>query len=1407
MKLSELFNFFIIINITIKSCSTKIHIYKKRELYTVNEITIKIIGNGTQKILYPFFRDKPNEILVNGIPYPLGPNNTITDLENEENNITMKWNYNLKDCKEMFSDLDNLVDIDLTYFDSSEVTSMLLMFYDCKNLKSFKAEEIITSSVNDLGSMFYNCQSLTSLDLTSFDTSNVINLSSMFFNCKSLEYLDISSFDVSQVTSLGYLFTNCLSLTSLDLSNFNTINVKSMVSMFSHCSSLISLNLSNFETSLVERANSMFLNCTKLKYLDISNFNATLFNEISFFLSNCEELEYINLKNIITGINTNINVMAEGISSDLTFCSKNENFSHIFIEKLNNKGCIMNDCLNDWKIKQKKLIGDKNICVYNCSEYEAYYQFQNKCYSECPKGTYSSSKNKYICKIQCQKDFPFEKNEKCFSNCSAKEFLDNECLINYKSIDSKQYIINTIENAIIKGYLDSLITIINNEKQDIFINDSNKEIYTITSTYNQKNYNYDNGETIINICECENILKRQYNIDNNKNLIIYKMEYYFDSFLIPIIEYEIFHPETKEKLNLEYCIDEMIQINIFVEILEENLYKYNPFSDYYKSECYPDNSTCGDENILIERIDEFNKNNLSLCENNCKYKSYNSNNQRVICECKIKTNFSPLSEILNSQNKLLFKIENLPSKTDIITNNNINIISSISQINDYSESYLEEKDCFFVEKESKDCNNTIEFKDLIEKKYFPRKKKFAIDKVFELYSTEFKNKNIDKEQIIEGEDIIFQMTTTERQNYYYQNSLYNNISSINLSECEKTLQNKWGIKEPLIIYKIDIKENNSVSTQVEYEIYNPISLEKLNLSDCNQIEIYTPIHLDEDTYNLVNNLKAQGYDFFNSNDDFYNDICSSYTSLHNTDVTLNDRKNDFYNSNISLCEENCEYKNYNTESLKAKCVCNIKNEIKSELNSKFFPNIIVEHFYKVEKYTNIRVFICSKKIFDFKKLKKNYGNYIILFIGLIFFILMISVFLTIKKKLRNIMEIIFYKYRTVLEQFNSKEISKGKKIEDKNNKKGKPKIKSINRKSKKNEKEKNKKVLNQLSSNLYYLINNPKKKNNNKINKYKIKNKGKNSFRNKEKILSNNFNKNLSSYNSQSINKKESGMNIININGIFISSNKMSNFNINSKIEKNNIKDNNNKNEIIEKIINFVPEKKRYTFFVDDELNSLEYKYAIKIDFRSFWEFYLSLLKQTNLIIFTFFVYNDYNIFLLKLSLFLLSFALFFFMNALFFSDDSMHQIYKDEGDYDIIYQFPQMLYSTIVSQIISSLLEILSLSQDEVLSLKEKGDIVNIKKEIKKINKYIKIKCSIFFLIGIILLFLFWYYLTAFCTVYYNTQIPLIKNTFISFITSMIYPLIFNLIPAIFRIIGLRYKIKCHYVFSKIITKIIELL
>ena len=50
------------------------------------------------------------------------------------------------------------------------------------------------------------------------------------------------------------------------------------------------------------------------------------------------------------------------------------------------------------------------------------------------------------------------------------------------------------------------------------------------------------------------------------------------------------------------------------------------------------------------------------------------------------------------------------------------------------------------------------------------------------------------------------------------------------------------------------------------------------------------------------------------------------------------------------------------------------------------------------------------------------------------------------------------------------------------------------------------------------------------------------------------------------------------------------------------------------------------------ELNDLDYVVALKLDKRSLIEIYWSILKREHLIIFTFFVKNDHNIFYIKIS-------------------------------------------------------------------------------------------------------------------------------------------------------------------------------
>ena len=211
----------------------------------------------------------------------------------------------------------------------------------------------------------------------------------------------------------------------------------------------------------------------------------------------------------------------------------------------------------------------------------------------------------------------------------------------------------------------------------------------------------------------------------------------------------------------------------------------------------------------------------------------------------------------------------------------------------------------------------------------------------------------------------------------------------------------------------------------------------------------------------------------------------------------------------------------------------------------------------------------------------------------------------------------------------------------------------------------------------------------------------------------------------------------------------------------------------------------------DQELNTLEYEIAIIIDKRTYLQYYWSLLKKKQLILFTILPANDYNLYSLKLSLFLLSFSLYFSINGFFFSDDTMHKIHEDNGNFNIIYQIPQILYSSVISAVINMILKMLSLSEKNILVIKQEKDLKIATKKSKSIESCITIKFIIFFSLSNILLLFFWYFISCFCAVYTNTQMILIEDTLISFAISMIYPFGLNLLPGILRIPALRAKYK----------------
>ena len=223
--------------------------------------------------------------------------------------------------------------------------------------------------------------------------------------------------------------------------------------------------------------------------------------------------------------------------------------------------------------------------------------------------------------------------------------------------------------------------------------------------------------------------------------------------------------------------------------------------------------------------------------------------------------------------------------------------------------------------------------------------------------------------------------------------------------------------------------------------------------------------------------------------------------------------------------------------------------------------------------------------------------------------------------------------------------------------------------------------------------------------------------------------------------------------------------------------------------------------YTDNEMNLLVYKLALKYDKRTFSMYYCSLLRTKHILIFTFFNNNDYNSKIIKIDFFFIGFALYYAVNAFFFNDDTMHEIYQRNGKYNLEYQIPQIIYSSIISAIINFLLKLLALSNDAIINFKQNKSKGNIQQNATSLKTQLNIKFASFFIIGFAFLLFFWYYLSMFSAIYRNTQIHLIHDTLISFGLYLIYPLGIYLLPGLFRIQALKdakknraylYKISC---------------
>ena len=936
------------------------------------------------------------------------------------------------------------------------------------------------------------------------------------------------------------------------------------------------------------------------------------------------------------------------------------------------------------------------------------YEYNNVCYLNCPQNTHKSTTDEYLCEnnIECKNYYNSDKTG-CFEEILEGYFLIDpsekileKCSEECKTCDKKESPNNSNCNSCKNGkflYFGNCIDLCDHGYDlDEFGNKKCK----CSSDDKCKNCTRESSE--LNLCTaCNDGFYKKLNDETNQYSYIncYKnLEgYYLDSEnLIYKPCYE--HCQTCEKEGTEKennclkCKNNYRFIDDFEN--DKNCYEkcdYLYYFDEFKGYHCTEDMQCPDE--INKLIPEKN---------------------RCIDQCKNDNNY------MNEYNNICYK----ECPQDTISNNNI----CIKKVKEEAQNSL--LNCsaeeFFI---TKSCGTEVS--SLTNK-----------DQLISNIQNDITNRKIDdlldnitqtkQDLIIEEEDIILQITTTENQN----NNKYTNLSTVKLGDCEDRLKDIYGINKnlSLIIFKIDYYSPGLLIPIIGYEIFHPENKSKLDLKHCKDIlvELDIPVSIDEE--------KLYKYD---PNNEYYKDECIPSTSDNGTDIILNDRQNEYIVNNLSLCQNNCTFTGYEPDTKKALCDCEVKTKIVLISDIVDDPNKLSNNFTTIESSSsNIVTMKCVYTLFTKGGLKSNIGSYILIFVILLF----------------GVSSILFYKIGYVmLENCINNIICEKSNISEENGKKDleiykhyKVPSKNIKKKRKKN------KMLSGKFTNLEYP---PKKKSR------KVKDSTK-----------------------KSENSSQSKLKLKDVQ-IFFNFQKKSSKKSSSKKPKNNFE---NKQGTI-----------NMSNFNDFEMNSLTYGEALIYDKRTFAQYYISLLKTKHPILFSFVPIDDYNTMIIKVCLFFLSFCIYYAVNALFVTEETIHHIYENGGSYNFGYSLPLIMYSFIISHIFSTVIKNVFVSERNILQIKKEKSLNDAKNKVERVKRTIIIKYIIFFVLGILFLILFWYYLSSFGAVYQNSQVYLVKNTFFSFLVSLVYPFGINLIPCFIRMSSLNnnHNKECSYKISIFIS------
>jgi len=226
----------------------------KRDIGQIGEKITFIKQNPAYKYFYNFERDDI-EVIIDG-------ENVSLEIEKRDENFTpydkssdcnsaQKLEYNLKkcfnfywkfntegihtikiifrkklfNCDNLFNRCRNIIEIDISNFDCSQITSCKYMFAYCYSLEKINLGTLDFALSNNFEGMFEDCENLKELDVTHFNTKNSLSFLRMFQGCCELKKIDVSKFNSSKCKAIDRMFCYCSNIKEIDMINWNMSSI------------------------------------------------------------------------------------------------------------------------------------------------------------------------------------------------------------------------------------------------------------------------------------------------------------------------------------------------------------------------------------------------------------------------------------------------------------------------------------------------------------------------------------------------------------------------------------------------------------------------------------------------------------------------------------------------------------------------------------------------------------------------------------------------------------------------------------------------------------------------------------------------------------------------------------------------------------------------------------------------------------------------------------------------------------------------------------------------------------------------------------------------------------------------------------------------------------------------------